>query len=47
VPIVLALMHQAGAILVLALVVVHAEQLIPRHRGVTGENRLTAAGANT
>jgi len=47
VPIGLALMHQAGAILVLALAVVHTEQLTPRHHGVAETERLTAAGAGT
>jgi cytochrome c oxidase assembly protein subunit 15 len=45
VPIGLALAHQAGAILVLALAVVHAEQLMPRHQSVADARPLTAAGA--
>jgi heme a synthase len=45
VPIGLALMHQAGAMLVLTLAVVHVERLMPRHRGVAEASGLTAAGA--
>ncbi|MEJ0076612.1 MAG: COX15/CtaA family protein [Alphaproteobacteria bacterium] len=47
VPIGLALMHQAGAVLVLTLAVVHVQRLIPRHHGVANNKRLTAAGAKT
>ena len=47
VPIGLALMHQAGAVLVLTLAVVHVQRLMPRRHGVADNNRLTAAGANT
>jgi cytochrome c oxidase assembly protein subunit 15 len=47
VPIGLALMHQAGAILVLAIATMHAAQLAPGHRSIADESRLTAAGANT
>jgi cytochrome c oxidase assembly protein subunit 15 len=47
VPIGLALMHQAGAILVLTLVVVHVQRLMPRRHGAADSNRLTAAGAST
>ena len=47
VPIGLALMHQAGAVLVLTLAVVHVQRLMPRRYGVADNNRLTAAGANT
>ena len=47
VPIGLALMHQAGAILVLALAVVHAEQLMPHRRSIADAEQLRAAGANT
>ena len=47
VPIGLALLHQAGAILVLTLAVVHVQRLMPRRHGVADNNRLTAAGANT
>jgi cytochrome c oxidase assembly protein subunit 15 len=47
VPIGLALIHQAGAIAVLAIAVVHAQRLMLRDRSVTQTNRLTAAGANT
>ena len=43
----LALTHQAGAILVLTLAVVHAERLMPRHRSIANAETLTAAGANT
>ena len=46
VPIGLALLHQAGAILVLALAVVHAERLTS-HRSVAEAKRLTVAGAGT
>jgi len=45
VPIGLALAHQAGAILILALAVVHAEHLMPRHQRVADARPLTAAGA--
>ena len=47
VPIGLALMHQAGAVLVLTLAVVHVQRLMPRRYGVADNKRLTAAGANT
>jgi cytochrome c oxidase assembly protein subunit 15 len=47
VPIGLALTHQAGAILVLTLAVVHAERLMPRHRSSEDAETLTAAGAKT
>jgi heme a synthase len=47
VPIGLALLHQAGAILVLTLVVVHVQRLMPRRHRIADNNRLTAAGANT
>jgi cytochrome c oxidase assembly protein subunit 15 len=46
-PIGLALMHQAGAIVVLTLAVVHAERLTPRRRSVADTSGLTAAGAKT
>src|SRR4051794_3591492 len=45
VPTGLALMHQAGAILVLVLAVVHAEQLMPRHHRFADAKPLPAAGA--
>jgi len=47
VPIGLALMHQAGAILVLTLAVVHVQRLMPRRHGVPDNKRPNAAGANT
>jgi cytochrome c oxidase assembly protein subunit 15 len=47
VPIGLALMHQAGALLVLTLAVVHLQRLTPRRHRVADANRLNAAGAKT
>ncbi len=45
VPIGFALMHQAGAILVLTLAVVHAERLTPRRDAAGAAERLSVAGA--
>ena len=46
-PIGLALMHQAGAILVLMLATVHAERLTAPRHAVTDARQLTVAGAGT
>ena len=47
VPIGLALAHQAAAIIVLALAVVHVERLTARRHTVADAKRLTVAGAGT